>query len=148
MRHLSFYRHIHAYKCKIFPQQLFWESLNVRCLLGSFYFKTHHLFYTNHTNIFRIKPKGLQKCREIKTISIYDAEVRKDFRFQYINKKIVSLSKALTIRKEWLVKEMFSSINQTEIDQKFDCEPKQTIIVREKSFSEADLQAAIIVISH
>ena len=43
---------------------------------------------------------------------------------------------------------MFSSINLTEIDKKFDFEPKQTIIVRGKSFSEADLQVAIIVISH
>ena len=80
-------------------------------LWPTIFFTTPTYFLFNHTNIFPIKPKGLQKCREIITVSIYDANVRKDFRFQYINKKIVSLSEALTTRKEWLVKEMFSSIN-------------------------------------
>ena len=51
---------------------------------------------SNHTNIFWIKPKGLQKCREVKAVSIYDAGAREDFRFQYINEK-QSLSKASTI---------------------------------------------------
>ena len=67
------------------------EALMLKVRWGRFILRV-----SNHTDIFWIKPKGLQKCREVKAVSIYDAGAREDFRFQYI-KDQQSPSKASTI---------------------------------------------------
>ena len=67
------------------------EALMLKVRWGRFILRV-----SNHTDMFWIKPKGLQKCREVKAVSIYDAGAREDFRFQYITEK-QSLSKASTI---------------------------------------------------
>ena len=67
------------------------ETLMLKVRWGRFILRV-----SDHTDIIWIKPKGLQKCKEVKAVSIYDAGAREDFRFQYINEK-QSLSKASTI---------------------------------------------------